>query len=160
MKLRLSVGQIPYSGFTNIDPAPVIEEDKLGQFDVYAGDFKNLETIEDSSCKEIVVEGCLDYIHIDFTVDVIKHWISKLRHGGRIIIRGTNLESVVKLFLNGEITTLDFNHLIYGTGKNTWDNKSGCVNLEEVDEVCRKEGLKILSKQIHSEEFILIAIRP
>lgn len=161
MKVRLSVGKIPWSGYINIDPAPQIEQGKENQYTAYAGDIKDLDLfVEDAQCVELLTEDCLDYISVDIIIDVIKHWIKKLRHGGRIILRGTNLESIVKMFLNGELTTLDLNHIMYGKSNNPLDHKYGCFNLEDIDEICRQEGLIIVSKKLDQFEFILIAQRP
>lgn len=160
MKVRISVGQKPISSYLNIDPSPNIEKDKIGQFDCYLCDIRNIsELVEEAGCEELLVET-LDYIRSGEIIEVIQHWISRLRHKGKIIIKGTNLESAVKKFLNGEITTLDLNILLFGEGNHPWSYKNGCINLEEVDEILRKGGLKIVSKQIIGTEFIIAAQRP
>lgn len=160
MKIRLSINEVPYSGYTNVDPCPIIEDGKEGQFEVYAGDFKDLDLIaETASCVEILAENVVDYVNVDRVIDVINHWVSKLRHGGRIIIKGVNLESLVKKFLNGELTTLDFNKILFGESNHPWQHKSGCINLEDVDETLRKAGLRVVHKKLDDVEYVIIGQR-
>ena len=161
MKIRLSVNKLPWSTHLNIDPCPLIEQNMENQFEVFARDIRNLDSIvETSECTEILVEDGIDYVHTSVLIEVVENWLSKLRHNGTIILKGTNLETVVRKYINGQITTLDLNNILYGTQDHPWHYKSGCVNIEEVVEILQKAGLKIISKQIDNDQFVVIGRRP
>jgi len=158
MKIKLSIGKLPYSGFLNLDPLSIIEEDKRDQFNIIK-DFNAINNIENASCTEILVENAIHYININHMVETIDSWITKLRHNGKIIINGTNLESIVKQYLNGQLTTLDFNVFIYGYNKDL-PNYTSCVCIDEIEEVLVRAGLNITHKQLIDTEFTITGQRP
>jgi Glu-tRNA(Gln) amidotransferase subunit E-like FAD-binding protein len=161
MKVKLSIGQTPWTGYLNIDPAPQSTSNKIDDYKIVAGDIRNIDAfVEDAECQELIVQGAIDYVPIRLVVDVLHHWIKKLRHKGIITITGTNLESLFKLYLNGQLTTLDINQLLYGVCEHPWTYKSSCICLEEVDEVFRKAGLNIIRKKIEESSFTIVGQRP
>ncbi len=77
---------------------------------------KNLDTVCDSGeCTEILGPQILDYIPKEEHLDFLNHLASKLRHGGKLAVGGTDIISLSLNTFNKNITTKDVNELIYGT---------------------------------------------
>lgn len=144
MKLRMSVGKQPLSGYINVDPVPKIEQDKQSQFDVRPLDFRNLENIvSNAECNEILVDECIDYVRQEKLSPFLDYCIGKLRKNGTIYITGTDVYEVSRMFFNGEIGENVLNSLLYGTGEHPWSFKSGCHSLPKIRELLESRGLKI-----------------
>lgn len=144
MKLRMSVGKQPFSGYINVDPVPKVEQDKQNQFDIRPLDFRNLENIvSNAECYEVLVDECIDYVRQDKLNQFVDYCISKLRKGGVIHISGTDIYEVSRMFFNGEIGEQVFNSLLYGMGEHPWSFKSGCHSLPTIRQLLESRGLKI-----------------
>ena len=95
MKINITLGGSGYkSGYVNVDPTlkrmgeeVVLEKANNGQTNVIKADIRNLDEITlENECVEIVAEDILDYLQLGESRKVLAHWISKLRHGGKIVV--------------------------------------------------------------------------
>lgn len=158
MKVRLSVGQQPYSGYLNIDPFPSLEQGK--QYDVVPGDIKNLDNfVEPAQATEILAIDVLDYINHSEMVAVLNHYTSKLRHRGKIVIGGTDAMETAKQYLTGKLDTVDFNNTMFGSSQNAWSQKSGVITLTELWQLLQDLGLKVTKKNIDGNKMFVEAFR-
>ena len=106
MKLRLSVGQKPISGYVNVDPAPVLEDEKVGQFVIKPIDFRTMEyfdTAKTAECTEIIIDRAVDYIRFDALESFISTMCSKLRKYGIIYLIGLDITEVTRKYYNDEV---------------------------------------------------------
>ena len=158
MKIKISINKMPLIGYTNIDPFPIIPDQYKDQMAVKGGDIKNLE-VSQSSCTEIICEDIMDFIPYNEFYKTIEHYVSKLRHNGRIVISGTDMEVVSKMYLNGELNTLEFNRVVHGEQNNAWSFKLGQITIEETSEILIELGLKIQSKSINGMCFQIVGVR-
>ena len=122
---------IPLSGLSNID-----------------------NFVEDSECMEIVVES-LDYIPMSQIVGVLEKLVTKLRHGGTISITGTDLLDMGRVIVERLYTTEELNEAIFGEGL----PKRSSLPLEELTNLLKSFGLKIMKKRLQSSMNYVEAIR-
>ena len=80
MKIRITVGaEEKLNGYINVDP--------VSRFDDLESDVRNLDSIaEDAECSEVLAEEVIDFIRREEVYPILDHWISKLRHGGKMSI--------------------------------------------------------------------------
>jgi hypothetical protein len=146
MKLRMSVGKRPMSGYSNVDPAPQIEPDKRESFEVKPLDFRSLDIAAfDAECEEVFVDGAIDYIKDEILPQFIAYCVKKLRKNGIINLSGTDIKVANRMFYNGEISEEQLNLMLYGGGNHPWAFKNGCHSLPKVKKILENLGLKILT---------------
>lgn len=152
MKIFIAIGNTHMSGYLNIDP--------LGGENKTSTDFRNLDAVCDTAeCTEICAPEILDYIHISEVMDVIKNWVSKLRHGGTIIIGGFDGYEIASGLVSGQLNTIEFNNIMYGTRPIHPIVKCGMFTRHDIESILRELGLKIIHKRVESRKFIVEAQR-
>ena len=154
MKINISVGQDEFlTGYTNIDP--------ISKPEGLAVDIRNLDSVaSDSECTEIIAVDVLDFLEGIEAEQVLKHWIKKLRHNGKIVIGGVDAYEVSKLLYHGRISLEDFNYLIHGQFSAPWDVKMNHMTLEYVETLMKDSGLQVTKKRIKDYSFIVEGERP
>lgn len=156
MKLKLSVGDIPFSGYLNIDPIP---QATPANGDLLVGDPRILNMVETSECTEILAPDILDYIHISQLIPFIQLLVSKLRHGGRLIIGGTDLHTLSRCYMIGEIKTEDLVNKLYGDQFGAWKNKCGAYPMHEIVAILKELGLQIVRKNLTNDKMFVEGVR-
>jgi hypothetical protein len=152
MKLYLTINSQPLNGYTTIDP--------FGGIGKIALDHKNLDSVcETNECTEIYGPNILDYIHISSFNAVIDHYISKLRHGGRLILGGTDIRDISKKIIKDDITLADVNFLLYGPAPFNWLAKCGAHTMHDVTTILKEKNLEIISQKCDELKFIIEAKR-
>lgn len=162
MKMRMSVGKLPMSGYLNIDPCPKIEKDKIGNFNVKPIDFRAMEffdTAKNAECTEIILDDCLDYFCINAVKSFLGYICGKLRKYGNIHVSGTDVSEISRAFFNGEISEDEFNVFMYGSGKTIWDWKHGCHSMFKIVDILEGCGIKIDMAAIHEYSFRISGVR-
>jgi predicted SAM-dependent methyltransferase len=153
MKINLMHGSgTILSGFINIDDT---QNNKMR--------VDNLDKIcEDSECDEIIAEDVIDYFSSKEVDLIIQGWVSKLRHGGKIVIGGIDLDEICKSLYNKRINLVEANILIFGNQKHPWEfRKSGLTSILLV-KVLKNYGLNIIKKRINliNYHYVIEAERP
>lgn len=90
---------------------------------------------DDNECTMIFGQSILDSIPFEKHAEFINHLYSKLRHGGRLILGGTDIVSLSLNIFNKTINVNDANKMIYGEGHS---KKCGLTTLEEVRNIMSK----------------------
>lgn len=106
----------------------------------------NLIELENNEGMEIHLD--IDLIPETQLLEKYNYVLSKLRHGGRLNIRGTSLNLFCKLVLNGN-TEL----------RNKLPESQSFYNIEEIENLVRQE-LNIENIWIENECFFITAERP
>lgn len=148
MKLLLNNTNVGLSGYLHVSP---MNGDNPTDLDRY---------VDNNECSEILCDEIINYIPI---TELYKYFVkleSKLAHNGKLIINSNDSIEIAKLYHNGNIDTLTFNNLIYGTRANTWEFKQSVICLDEAVAIFKNLNLKILSKKISQYNFILVGERP
>ena len=169
MKINIIIGSSNYkSGYINIDPTlkrkgelVELENSNDDQSNIVKTDIRNLnDIVEDSECKELIAEDVLDFLELSESRTVLSHWISKLRHGGKIIVGGTDIYEVCRLFYKQAIDLNTLNSIIHGNFSEPWDVKMGHSTLEDLQEFLQSQGIKIIKKRIQGFKMIIEGERP
>lgn len=115
------------------------------------------DVCENNECEEINASNMLDFVAYAKHKEFILHLISKLRHGGKLIIGGTDLISLSLNTFNKNLSTEKVNELLFGSTDQPV--KIGITCLEHVRNIVLSTELRI-TKQICELNFILEAVRP
>lgn len=158
-KVKVSVGDLPYTGYINIDPIPQIEQSKLSEYDILVGNPSDLSQIEDGSCSELLIRNFIEHLNTGNLFPMITEWSKKLRKNGTITISGTDFHALTRLYANGQLTLSEMNAILFGEQKRAWDSKSLCVNISDIVDILINAGLKIVSKEIEGYVYIVTAKR-
>lgn len=152
MKLYITVGTEPMSGYTTIDPS--------GGEGKTSCDFRSLDNIcGQAECKEICAPEMMDYVHCGEVMNVLKNWVSKLRHGGRIVVGGTDLYEVSKGIVAGQVDTVNSNKTIYGSANLYPFVKIGMYTRHDIESILLELGLKIDKKRVNNRCYVVEAVR-
>lgn len=153
MKLHISINKAPLNGYTNISP--------MGGEEKFICNPKNLEgLVEDAQCTEIIAEDILDYIASNDILNFLTYYVKKLRHKGKLIIGGTDLYSLCKAVVTKNLNVLLTNHLLHGEQTHPWDFKYGQISLDDLVDLLKSLGLKILKKRVNGYKMVVEAERP
>jgi len=157
MKINLLYGEGDVlTGYTNLHPFAKEETEHLRIADV-----KNLDRfVENAEATEIIATDVIDYLMLHEIDTIIKHWITKLRIGGKIVLGGTDLHTVSKAFANYTIDVDAINMLLHGS--QTEPHLVKRVNLTLtglctfLNEAC---GLKIIKRRMAGYNYLVEAHR-
>jgi len=142
-KVKISVHDIPYSGYINIDPDPIVEEDK-GIKNVIKNIYTNIdEYVDDNECLEILAKNILDYIKNDQIESYLLHLRKKINKNGELIIGGTDIDLVLSDYLNGGMNEEKFNLLLFGEQNRPSLFKRGITTLKNIVNISIKCGFVV-----------------
>jgi len=148
VKAFITISEPAIEGYTYISPL-------LGH---YLNDISNL--VENNECTEILAPSIINYLPFNQLQQTISNWVSKLRHGGKIIIGGYDMYEIAKRIVRGEIETDLANVLLYGQQINVWDVQRSQITLTDLVDLMTHLGLKVIKKKLDGVEMIVEAVRP
>ena len=152
MKLQLSVNKAPLNGYLNLDHSPVRPEEQPA----YTGTFGDLSAlVEISECKEILADEILDFISAKDTFVILEYWSKLLRHGGYLIVGGTDLYEVSKAVSNQTLNIREANEILHGIDI----KRINQMSIVDLCELLKSLGLKIMSKRINGFKMVVTAVR-
>lgn len=153
MKLHIDINTNPLNGYTTIDPIG-------GDTTKICLDYRNLDSVvQTNECTEIYAPSILNYIHNAELDSIIKHYVSKLRHGGKLIIGGSDIRDIAKKIIKEEISLEDANKLLYGIAPFVWITKRGAYTMYDISSMLKTMGLKIITQKCDETKFIIEAQR-
>lgn len=145
MKLYVCINQQPLNGYKNLNLA----SDRI--------DFQHPDTIcEQSSCTEIIVDGVLSYLNLQTVPQVLQIFMSRLRKGGKIIIRDYDIQEAIQKYNSGLLSIADLNLVLFGNGS---PSKTSCISHTHLHDIITNSGLQIVSIELLDLTFSLIAQR-
>lgn len=144
-------------GYVNIDLlAP--EGDPLGRIQC---DPSNLESIADAAeVVELIAHDILDRVPMHQANAVLDHWLSRLAHGGTIVISCVDLLEVAKSLQNRLITVEQANQLLHGEQDKAWKFRQANYTLAQLADTLRGKGLLVQKKRITDFRAVVVARRP
>tara|TARA_R110002051_G_C8474075_1_gene460555 strand:- start:34 stop:504 length:471 start_codon:yes stop_codon:yes gene_type:complete len=156
MKINLMWGNgSPLSGYTNIDPHSYDKEGVLNS------DITDLDdVVENSEATEILVSDVIDYLPKGVVSKAIGHWVSKLRHKGRIVIGGHDIYEISKIISQQGVSAEEISEVLHGKQNNPWEFKASHTTASNLAETLEQHGLKVLKKRVSGFKMIVEAIRP
>ena len=157
MKVHISVGKdFTKPGYLNIDPI-------TGQGNEVSvkADIRNLdELVADAECVELIAENVLNYLEAGEADQALRHWVKKLRRGGKIIIGGIDAHQVSKMFYYKEINIEEFNLLAHGQFSGPWDVLMSHTTIEDLQQKLESYDIKITKKRTDGFNLIIEGERP
>ncbi len=152
MKLQLSVNKAPLNGYMNLDRSPVDPDSQPA----FTGTFLNLSAlIEESECTEILADDLLDYIPADEIMASLEYWVKLLRHGGKLIVGGTDLYEVSKAVSNQTLNIKEANEVLHGSGV----ERINQLSIVDLLELLKSLGLNIITRRINGFKMVVVAVR-
>lgn len=112
----------------------------------------------DNEAEEILAEGICDYIPRVQLPAVLAHYASKLKHGGKLVIGGTEIKELAKAVVLGDDFEM-FNKMLFGSFDDVWRIKSGATSIIEIVDALKQLGLKIIGKKLNGYNFLVEAVR-
>lgn len=113
LKVQIGVRLTPLSNYLNIDLAA-----KPNEQDRVLGDVFKLDPLIDANeCSEIILCDTLDYLHVQARAQALQHVLTRIAHGGKIIIMGNDVYEVSRLVHNGQLDLQQANNIVYGMGR-------------------------------------------
>lgn len=147
MKVNLILEPIHHrNGYVNISPLPMDAEYYIGE----VTDLKNPEGVPiccDGEADELIVNEVLEYFPPNQIDQIIKNWVAKLKVGGTITIRTTDIESIARGMVFGNVKGIaQTTELIYGLQEQAWKLKKSAFSLHVLCGILESHGLKIIKK--------------
>lgn len=159
MKLNLvwNTGIECGADYLNINPFTITETNNIKR-----GDVKNLDNWVDSGeATELIVIDVIDYLDKKDVVPVIQHWITKLAHGGKIIIGGVDLYEASRAFTRYNIDIIKMNELVHGSDDKLYMLKKTNFTILGLCDLLKTCGLKIIKRNLEDNyRFVVEATRP
>ncbi len=111
----------------------------------------DVERIDAASLLEINCEGMLDYVKDRYaTLNLL---LSKLRHGGRILIKGHDIAQISRYITTGQLSTADGASMLYSGRQST-------VTSKDMVDYVNKNQLKLIKVINEGVEYFVVAERP
>lgn len=146
MKLNITIQPYELNGYLNISP---LKGENIWQL-----------SAEPAECMEIIAEDIVDYIPNADLENVVKNYVSKLRHGGKIILGGTDVFEVSKRISMQSKDISELNQLIYGVESPTgWGFKRGISSIIYISSLLSQLGLRITKQRLNDCQYIVEAYR-
>jgi hypothetical protein len=130
----------------------------------YKENYKNIEprinlddVVQNAECEEILALNIMDYIPTEIVYNILKHYVSKLRHGGKIILGGTDLVLLSKEIVTGRLNIVEANKMLHGS--NGEIKKNGQISLSDLDDILKSLNLKIMKRRIDGIKFYIEGVR-
>ena len=145
MKINLKLGGEDKNGYLNIDGLKGMELRNLDEY------------VDDAECLEILAENILDYIPREDIEFALNNWAGKIRHQGILVIGGTEVKEVSKLFANGALSIEQWNVSVHGSQSegSQWDVKLNQFTLEKACGELESRDLVVTKKRVNGLEFIV-----
>ena len=143
MKLHLHLGQQDLAGYTNVDASQT------------SIDLANIQSLCDQAeCIDLVVNDLLKFMPYEKLPEVVHHMSSRLRHGGKMTLIFTDLNSILREYDRGTVNEKLLNQLMFASGARS------CFTHAHILNILRAIKLKVSSVEISKEQVIIIAERP
>lgn len=156
MRLRLSVGKIPQSGYINIDPIP--KGDTVSGLTVRPLDFRTMEFFDvskKSECTEILLDDVLEYVGSHQLEEFLSYICAKLRKYGKIHLKGLDITEITRMRYNDELSENEMNLLLFGPQDTPWGFKNGCHSARKIKQILEGLGLKITSIKLDNGKYCI-----
>ena len=140
MKVYLTVKGDNISGYHNIDASS-------------GGDIVKMDGVEDSEATEIIASDIINFTDISSINDLLSGWVKKLRHGGRIVVGGVEIDEVCNAFISKAIDVNQFNKLVH-------EGRVSQITTTDLEKILINHGLTITKKRTDNFNMIIEAIRP
>jgi hypothetical protein len=145
------------SGYVNIDHFAQ-PEDPAGRVPGNVMDLDQL--VDDGEVEELVAVDILNYCPAAQADEVLRKWLGKLAHQGKLTLGVVDVREVAKGLINNTITPEDVNRLLHGEQTAEWQVRKCTFTLTQLVEVLTNLGYKIISKRVQNYYAFVTCVRP
>lgn len=131
MKVCVSMVGYQLEGYNNIQLTP-----QSYNFDQYC---------DSAELLELVAEDILEYFPLHETLNILRYFVSKIRHGGKLIVSGRDGYVIAKTLSNRDMNIQDANLALYG---NPQLPIKSFISLNILSDLVSQLGLKVIHKRI------------
>lgn len=134
-----------------------IKDDEVLASPLNGDDIFSLPNIARSECISI---KCFltDKIPLSSIGSVVNTYVSKLRHGAKILFSGTDINQVCLGVVNRQLDVVEANALLYG-GPEPHNLNSGLYSINDISALLQGLGLRITKKAFSGLQYIVEAER-
>jgi hypothetical protein len=119
------------------------------------------EAADDAEATEIVLNNYLEYVPLPQLTEFLAHVVAKLRHGGTLVITGTDAYAVAKDYVHYELSIEDFNILLHGNQDDEQNVKVATLTVHGlVNFLTRDFGLDVVRQSLEDYVYIIEVTRP
>jgi hypothetical protein len=137
LKLNISLGQPPLNGYWNIDPLAPEGSDKHVRADPNCLD----GIVDNNECEEVLAQYTLDFIPLQARFQVLTHWMSKVAHGGMLILTCLNINELARLIHLGQIAdSQSITANVFGPCTNIWLIRKSVTTVDDTIGMIRQGG--------------------
>lgn len=112
--------------------------------------------VDDNELDELRAVGILSLFSDKKSEKIVQHWISKLKHGGKLILGDIETIEVARAFADYRITIDDVNTMLHGENNQVVSS----FTINQVANFLESQGLKIIKKRVADYCFVVEAERP
>ena len=143
------------SGYLNVDPCAPDGDVRV------RGDVADLGPLVDAGeATEVVALGVLDHLPGHAADGVLRHWLSRLAHGGRLTVGVTDAREVARGVLSGALSIEDANERLCGAQRTAGQFKKSAYMLGQLSGVLESLGYRVLARRIEDYTAVVTVERP
>lgn len=91
--------------------------------------------------------------------NMVSQWVKKLRHGGTLVIGGTDCYELSRNYVLGNLNTLEFNSAMFGNQESPWSMKQSSMSLKDLVDLMESVGLHVMKKRVYGVQMVVEAKR-
>lgn len=113
MKAQIGVRINPVNGFMNLDAAAKPDENDR----IACDPFQVEQFIDANELEFFQINDLLDYLPLQARGKCLQGLLTRVAHGGVVVMTGLEPSEVARLIHNGSLDVLQLNNIIYGMGR-------------------------------------------
>lgn len=115
--------------------------------------------IDDAEAIEIRAIEILEYFPANLSEQIINYWLSKLAHGGRLVLGLIDPQELSRHFSQGRLDIDQLNLFLYGEQREPWQFRKTVFTLPQAVAYLESKGIKILTKRTGGFRIVVEAER-
>ena len=144
------------SGYINVDPFAILDD----PFGRQNGEPNNLDFLVDNNeATEIIAHDILDRYTNQEVNEILDHWLTKLAHGGELVISMVDIREVSRAVISNSLPLDEVNRLLYGDQDHKVNFKKISLTLEYLTKLLESKGMQVLKKRISNFRAVVAARR-
>lgn len=145
------------SGYLNIDGAAIPADCQIdGRMCASVSDLSH--TVDVNELDELIAMDILDYFPLEEADKIIDHWLSLLKHGGKLTVGMVDLRQVAREVLANSIDIADVNELLYGKQEKPWQFKKCVCTAPILVNILRAKG-HIIERKLAVNNRAIVTVR-
>lgn len=116
--------------------------------------------LDEGEVEELVALEVLQHLPSPEIDKILEHWMSRLAHGGKIVVGCVDAYEVARAVWNGSLLAQKMNALLYGDQSKPSRYNCFSTTLEDLCRFFESRGYTVLKKRVTNFQAIVTAERP